>query len=57
MTITNTKPGTPVGDDKLIQTGQLVWPVPVLAAGGVLVAALGWMLVRIGDDGRKHAGR
>lgn len=57
VTITNTKPGAPAGNDKLIQTGQLAWPVPVLAVGGVLVAALGWTLARTGDDGRKHAER
>ncbi len=30
---------------KLIQTGQLNWPVPVLAVGGVLLFAFGWALV------------
>lgn len=28
----------------LIQTGQLNWPVPFLAGGGVLLFALGWVL-------------
>lgn len=43
-----TKPGTSGGSSggssKLPQTGQLTWPVPVLAAGGMALFALGWWL-------------
>ena len=31
-------------DDKLPQTGQLNWPVPVLAVGGLALFVLGWYL-------------
>ena len=34
----------PDDDEKLPQTGQLNWPVPVLAAGGLVVFVLGWYL-------------
>lgn len=43
-------PNNPNGKDhssgitKLPQTGQLNWPVPVLAVGGLLLFSLGWML-------------
>ena len=37
------RPGNPVMSG-LPQTGQLNWPVPVLAISGVLLFALGWML-------------
>lgn len=37
-TITNT--------EKLIQTGQLIWPIPVLAGTGVLLFVLGWFIWR-----------
>ena len=30
---------------KLPQTGQLNWPIPVLIAGGLLLLAVGWVLV------------
>ena len=39
VTITNTKKAPP---PPLIQTGQLNWPVPVLAIGGVLLILFGW---------------
>ncbi len=32
----------------LPQTGQLFWPVPVLAVCGLLLFALGWVLQRPG---------
>ena len=32
----------------LPQTGQLNWPVPVLACSGVLLFAVGWVLNRQG---------
>ncbi|MCD7821787.1 MAG: hypothetical protein LUG64_06230, partial [Clostridiales bacterium] len=38
---------------KLPQTGQLNWPVPVLAVSGVVLFALGWGLSR---SGRKREG-
>ena len=38
------KPGKP--SDKLPQTGQLNWPVPVLAAGGLLQMVVGYLLQR-----------
>ncbi len=37
-----TKPGDP--DSKLPQTGQLNWPIPVLAVIGLLLFSAGWML-------------
>ena len=37
--------GTP-----LIQTGQLRWPIPVLAIAGVLLTSIGWMLRRRDDE-------
>ena len=43
-------PVSPSNPDKpvLPQTGQLNWPVPVLACGGVLLFAVGWVLNRQG---------
>ena len=38
-------PPTEPDDPKLPQTGQLNWPIPVLASGGMLLFALGWWLV------------
>lgn len=35
---------TPPPDDRLPQTGMLKWPVPVLAAAGVAVFAVGWVM-------------
>jgi hypothetical protein len=35
-------PETKVPKTKLPQTGQLWWPVPVLAAGGLVLFAIGW---------------
>ena len=40
------KPSKPSGN--LPQTGQLNWPVPVLAVGGLILFLLGWYLVRSG---------
>lgn len=47
-----TEPTTPPGGGKppLIQTGQLNWPVPVLAIVGMLLFAAGWVLVSTGKD-------
>ncbi len=33
-------------DDKLPQTGQLNWPVPILAVSGMALFAAGWVLTR-----------
>ena len=43
-------PVSPSNPDKpvLPQTGQLNWPVPVLACSGVLLFAVGWVLNRQG---------
>ena len=38
-------PTSPSKPSRLPQTGQLNWPVPVLASGGMLLFALGWWLV------------
>ena len=38
FTVTNTS--------TLIQTGQLIWPIPVLAVGGMLFIAVGIMLLQ-----------
>ena len=38
FTVTNTS--------TLIQTGQLIWPIPVLAAGGMLFIAVGITLLQ-----------
>ena len=38
-------PTSPSKPPRLPQTGQLNWPVPVLASGGMLLFALGWWLV------------
>lgn len=39
---------------KLPQTGQLNWPVPVLAASGLMLLVLGWLL-RCGKRDRREA--
>lgn len=44
----------PKGGDKLIQTGQLNWPVPVLAAAGLLLFAAGWIIIN--SKGKKNRG-
>ncbi len=51
VTTTTTTTTAPTGnsgvngaDDKLPQTGQLNWPIPVLAGAGVLLFILGWAL-------------
>lgn len=43
------KPTTPT-NPKLPQTGQLTWPIPVLAAAGLLLMVVGFVLRR----GKKH---
>ena len=42
----DTPPTPPVGPEKLPQTGQLKWPVPVLAALGMLLLLAGSILMR-----------
>ena len=42
----DTPPTPPVGPEKLPQTGQLKWPVPVLAALGMLLLLVGSILMR-----------
>lgn len=37
---------TPPGGDKLPQTGQLWWPVPILALGGLLLVVLGFRVLK-----------
>lgn len=51
ITITNTRPDSPEtpttpDNPKLIQTGQLNWPVPILAGAGMVLVVLGWLLMR-----------
>lgn len=55
-TITNTSDDyvPPKGGDKLIQTGQLNWPVPVLAVVGLLLFAAGWIMIN--SKGKKNRG-
>ena len=52
----DTKPTTPGGGGggkpPLIQTGQLNWPVPVLAVSGILLFSLGWAMVNLRDKRR-----
>jgi hypothetical protein len=49
FTATYTKAGyvfTVTNTAALIQTGQLIWPIPVLAVSGMLLIAVGIMLLR-----------
>lgn len=39
-------PGEDVEDSKLIQTGQLVWPIPVLAMAGLCLISIGTVVLR-----------
>ena len=41
---TPTKPPEGSSDEKLPQTGQLIWPIPVMAASGIALFLLGWIL-------------
>lgn len=41
----DTPPNTPPHDSNLPQTGQLNWPIPVLAIGGLVFFAAGWILI------------
>lgn len=42
--VTPGTPTTPTTANRLPQTGQLNWPIPVLCVGGMLLLALGWFL-------------
>ena len=42
-----TKPSEP-SKDKLVQTGQLNWPVPVCAISGLLIFSIGWAMLNLG---------
>ena len=42
---TTTKPKE---EDKLVQTGQLNWPVPVCAIAGILIFSIGWAVLNFG---------
>lgn len=60
-TVTNTKNvesssggGSSSNTGKLIQTGQLNWPVPFLACAGLLLFAAGWALVFLKKE-KDHA--
>ena len=35
-------------EDKLVQTGQLNWPVPVCAIAGLLIFSIGWVVLNFG---------
>lgn len=43
-----TPPPAKPSDDKLPQTGQLNWPVPLLAVTGMILFTMGWMLYAAG---------
>lgn len=43
-------PGTSVPPVKLPQTGQLWWPVPLLAVGGLIVFTVGWEIMRRNEE-------
>lgn len=47
-TVSQNPPKTPPsgGYSKLPQTGQLNWPVPVLAVSGLVLFSVGWLLTR-----------
>lgn len=50
-TPTPTTPSTPT----LPQTGQLNWPIPVLAVSGLMLFALGWFMYVTGRGKERHA--
>lgn len=43
--ITNTSTSETPPNPPLIQTGQLNWPIPVLAGLGILLFAMGWVMI------------
>ena len=47
-TTTTTKPGTTTTHpDKLIQTGQLNWPVPIMLIVGLVLLSIGWAMLNL----------
>lgn len=48
-TLTKVTPTTPPGGD-IPNTGQLNWPIPVLATSGVLLLVVGWYLLKKGNN-------
>lgn len=49
--VTNTRPGPkPVRPSTLPQTGQLWWPVPLLAGGGMVLFLIGWLRRRNDEE-------
>ncbi|MCD8105672.1 MAG: hypothetical protein LUF35_11920 [Lachnospiraceae bacterium] len=41
--------------ENLPQTGRLIWPIPLLLAGGLVLIVLGWYLTRSNRKGKDHA--
>ena len=52
---TGTTPTTKPMGKRLPQTGQLLWPVPVLAAGGIVFFLLGWLITRKQERNEKSS--
>ncbi len=48
-------PESPSGIDMLPQTGQMNWPIPLLAFGGLLFLAMGWFLFTASGKEESHA--
>lgn len=48
-TLKKVTPTTPPGGD-IPNTGQLNWPIPVLATSGVLLLVVGWYLLKKGNN-------
>ena len=42
-------------EDELIDTGQLNWPVPVLATAGMLLFSVGWAMLNLGKKDEEEA--
>ncbi len=42
-----TSPDEPATEEELIQTGQLNWPVPVLAVAGLVLFGAGWGMINL----------
>ena len=45
---TTVRPPETTTTDKLVQTGQLNWPVPVFAIAGLLLFSIGWAMLNFG---------
>lgn len=48
-TLTKVTPTTPPSED-IPNTGQLNWPIPVLATSGILLIVVGWYLLKKGNN-------